>query len=80
MIVLNDLSRHHAALRTELDVAIARVLDRGWYILGAEVAAFEQSDGAERSFANQDGLRRAVRGGAGLRFQGNNSPTIDGRA
>jgi dTDP-3-amino-2,3,6-trideoxy-4-keto-D-glucose/dTDP-3-amino-3,4,6-trideoxy-alpha-D-glucose/dTDP-2,6-dideoxy-D-kanosamine transaminase len=42
MIALNDLARHHAPLRAELDAAIARVLARGWYILGPEVAAFEQ--------------------------------------
>jgi len=30
------------ALRPELDVAIARVLDSGWYILGEEGAAFER--------------------------------------
>jgi dTDP-4-amino-4,6-dideoxygalactose transaminase len=42
MIPLNDLARHHAPLRTELDAAIARVIDRGHYILGAEVEAFER--------------------------------------
>ena len=42
MIALNDLARHHAPLRAELDAAIARVLDRGWYILGPEVDAFER--------------------------------------
>jgi dTDP-4-amino-4,6-dideoxygalactose transaminase len=41
MIALNDLSRHHAPLRAELDAAIARVEDRGHYILGPEVDAFE---------------------------------------
>ncbi len=42
MIALNDLARHHAPLRAELDAAIARVQDRGWYILGPEVEAFER--------------------------------------
>ena len=41
MISLNDLARHHAPLRAELDAAMARVQDRGWYILGPEVEAFE---------------------------------------
>jgi dTDP-3-amino-2,3,6-trideoxy-4-keto-D-glucose/dTDP-3-amino-3,4,6-trideoxy-alpha-D-glucose/dTDP-2,6-dideoxy-D-kanosamine transaminase len=41
MIPLNDLVRHHAPLRAELDAAIARVQDRGHYILGPEVKAFE---------------------------------------
>jgi dTDP-4-amino-4,6-dideoxygalactose transaminase len=36
-----DLSRAHAAIRPELDAAIAAVLDRNWYILGPEVEAFE---------------------------------------
>jgi dTDP-4-amino-4,6-dideoxygalactose transaminase len=31
----------HAGIRTELDAAVARVLDRDWYILGPEVEAFE---------------------------------------
>ncbi|MEO8674400.1 MAG: DegT/DnrJ/EryC1/StrS family aminotransferase [Casimicrobiaceae bacterium] len=42
VIVLNDLSRHHAPLRAALDAAIARVQDRGHYILGPEVEAFER--------------------------------------
>ena len=42
MIALNDLCRHHAPLRAALDAAIARVQDRGHYILGAEVEAFER--------------------------------------
>jgi hypothetical protein len=42
MIALNDLARHHAPLRAALDAAIARVEDRGHYILGAEVEAFER--------------------------------------
>jgi len=41
MIALNDLARHNAPLRAELDAAIARVHDRGRYILGPEVEAFE---------------------------------------
>src|SRR5215204_2623318 len=31
----------HAGIRSELDAAVARVLDRDWYILGPEVEAFE---------------------------------------
>lgn len=37
-----DLGREVQALRPELDTAIARVLDRGRFVLGAEVDAFEQ--------------------------------------
>lgn len=36
-----DLSREYAQLRPEIDAAIERVLRRGWFILGAEVEAFE---------------------------------------
>jgi dTDP-4-amino-4,6-dideoxygalactose transaminase len=37
-----DFRSHVAALRPELDAAIARVLDSGWFVLGPEVKAFEQ--------------------------------------
>ena len=36
-----DLHAACAELRPEIDAAIARVLDSGWYILGPEVEAFE---------------------------------------
>ncbi|MBI4497787.1 MAG: DegT/DnrJ/EryC1/StrS family aminotransferase [Chloroflexi bacterium] len=36
-----DLKGQHQALRTEIDAAIAGVLERGQFILGPEVAAFE---------------------------------------
>jgi dTDP-3-amino-2,3,6-trideoxy-4-keto-D-glucose/dTDP-3-amino-3,4,6-trideoxy-alpha-D-glucose/dTDP-2,6-dideoxy-D-kanosamine transaminase len=39
--LLNDLARHNKQLRRELDLAIGRVLDGGWYILGNEVQNFE---------------------------------------
>jgi dTDP-4-amino-4,6-dideoxygalactose transaminase len=59
MIALNDLARHHAPLRAELDAAIARVQDRGFYILGPEVDAFE------REFAAYCGARECVAVGNG---------------
>jgi dTDP-3-amino-3,4,6-trideoxy-alpha-D-glucose transaminase len=37
-----DLGQQTAALRAQLEAAIARVLDRGRFILGEEVAAFER--------------------------------------
>lgn len=37
-----DLHAQYSALKPELDAAAARVLDSGWYILGKEVAAFEE--------------------------------------
>ncbi|MCW2992409.1 MAG: Glutamine--scyllo-inositol transaminase [Solirubrobacterales bacterium] len=41
-VPFNDLARGTAALRSELDAAAARVLDSGWYVLGAEGRAFEE--------------------------------------
>lgn len=41
MIPFLDLGLSYAALKTEIDLAIHRVLDSGWYILGPEVDAFE---------------------------------------
>ena len=40
-VPLLDLHAACAELRPEIDAAIARVLDSGWYILGPEVEAFE---------------------------------------
>ena len=37
-----DLKASYLELKPEIDVAIERVLDSGWYILGEEVDAFEQ--------------------------------------
>lgn len=42
-VPFGDLRRQNEALRPELDAAIARVLDSGWYILGREVVAFEEA-------------------------------------
>lgn len=36
-----DLRSAYQELKPEIDAAVARVLDSGWYILGAEVEAFE---------------------------------------
>jgi dTDP-4-amino-4,6-dideoxygalactose transaminase len=42
MILLNDIAAQNAQLRAEIDAAIARVIDHSQFILGTEVAAFEQ--------------------------------------
>jgi dTDP-4-amino-4,6-dideoxygalactose transaminase len=42
-IPANDLSRAVREMRPQLDAAVARVLDRGYFILGPEVKAFEQA-------------------------------------
>ena len=36
-----DLREGYLELKADIDRAIARVLDSGWYILGPEVEAFE---------------------------------------
>ena len=41
-VPFNDLKPKVAAHRAAIDRAIARVLDRGWFILGPEVDAFEK--------------------------------------
>lgn len=41
MLLINDLSRHSAAIGGDLHRAVQRVLDSGWYVLGREVQAFE---------------------------------------
>jgi dTDP-3-amino-3,4,6-trideoxy-alpha-D-glucose transaminase len=45
--------------RAAIDAAIRRVVDRGWYVLGPEVEAFE------RSFAGASGAEQAVGVGTG---------------
>lgn len=41
-VPLNDLSRRSQALGGELEDSLLRVVRRGWYLHGAEVAAFEE--------------------------------------
>ena len=41
-VPFNVLAPGVAAIRSELDAAIARVLDRGWFLLGPELKAFEE--------------------------------------
>ena len=37
-----DLRRQYLAIKEEIDQAVTRVLNRGWFILGEEVLAFEE--------------------------------------
>lgn len=39
---INDLGRHTAAMQSEIEAAVLRVVQSGWYVLGKEVQAFEQ--------------------------------------
>ncbi len=42
-VPFGDLKRQHDTIRAELDAAVTRVVDSGWYILGPEVCAFEEA-------------------------------------
>lgn len=53
-VPFGDLRRQVVSLRGEIDAAIARVLDRGWFILG------EEGDAFEREFAAFIGVPHAV--------------------
>jgi dTDP-4-amino-4,6-dideoxygalactose transaminase len=58
-IPFNDLGRGVSELRHELDAALARVLDSGWFVLGSEGRAFEEE------FAATVGVAHAVGVGSG---------------
>ncbi|HEV2546146.1 MAG TPA: DegT/DnrJ/EryC1/StrS family aminotransferase [Stellaceae bacterium] len=53
-ILQSDPGAAYRAQQSEIDAAIARVLARGWYILGEEVAGFE------RDFARYIGAKHAI--------------------
>ena len=54
MLLINDLKLHSEKYREQTEAAIARVLDRGWFVLGPEVNAFEAQ------FAQYIGVAKAV--------------------
>jgi dTDP-4-amino-4,6-dideoxygalactose transaminase len=56
MIPFNDLKPQHVLLAKELDEAIRRVVERGWFILGPEVEAFEGAFAAYHGVANAVGV------------------------
>lgn len=64
MIPFLDLGAAYRELKTEIDAAIHRVLDSGWYVLGPEVAAFEaewaEYCGAEHAVGLANGLDALV--------------------
>jgi dTDP-4-amino-4,6-dideoxygalactose transaminase len=60
MIPFLDLRPAYAELQQELDAAMLRVASSGWYVLGAEVTAFEQA------FAAYCGTKHCVGLGNGL--------------
>ena len=58
-IPFGNLKRHYQVLKAEIDTAVHRVLDSGWYILGKELERFE------REFAGYIGVPYAVGVGSG---------------
>ncbi len=54
MLKINDLARHHAPLADVLAARALSVLASGWFVLGPEVAEFEES------FATYCGTRHAI--------------------
>ncbi len=58
-IPIASASAQYATIKDETDAAIHRVLDSGWFILGAEVTAFE------REFADYCGVAHAIGVGNG---------------
>jgi dTDP-4-amino-4,6-dideoxygalactose transaminase len=60
LIPFLDLKACYQELRAEIDAAVGRVLASGWYVLGPEVAAFEEE------FAQYVGAARCVGVGNGL--------------
>ena len=58
-ILFNDLRPQYAAIRQEIDAVIAGVVQRGWFVLGPEVEAFEAE------FAAYCGAQYAVGVGSG---------------
>ena len=59
MIPCSNPRAQYLAHQAEIDAAIARVLDQGWYIVGEETKAFEAE------FASYIGVRHAIGVGSG---------------
>jgi len=55
-----DVGATYLELKEELDAAVSRVLSSGWYLLGAEIAAFEEE------FAAHVGVKHCIGVGNGL--------------
>lgn len=54
IVPIASLAAQYVTIKDEIDTAVHRVLESGWYVLGAEVAAFE------REFAAYCGTAHAV--------------------
>ncbi len=56
MILFNNFKAHVAGIRDELDAAVARVLDSGWFVLGKELEQFEEELAAYTGAAHVVGV------------------------
>lgn len=55
-----DLAAPYRELRAEIDAAVARVLERGWYLLGEELEAFEREWAAYCGVADAIGVANGL--------------------
>ena len=60
MIPFLDLGAAYREIKPEIDAAMQRVLDSGWYILGPEVEAFETEWAAYCGSAHAVGLANGL--------------------
>ena len=58
-VPFGDMKARVAALRAEIDAAVARVLESGWFILGPEGEAFERELAAALGPRTRSGWRTA---------------------
>ena len=54
MLLINDLNAHKNKLIANINAAIKRTIDRGWFVLGPEVTTFEEK------FAQYIGVNKSV--------------------
>jgi dTDP-4-amino-4,6-dideoxygalactose transaminase len=59
MILCSNPKAQYFSYKSEIDTAIQRVIDKGWYVLGDEVKAFEEE------FAAYAGVKHAIGVGSG---------------
>ena len=58
-VPFGDLGRHYLAVKDEIDSALNRVLNSGWFVLGQELSGFEEA------FARYVGVQHAIGVGSG---------------
>ena len=56
-----DIAAPYIELKADIDAAISRVLNSGWYVLGPEVEAFESERGLRKSIPETGERERSTR-------------------